>query len=226
MTIPRRDLNAPEGSTIATALTLHGCGRSDIAVGGREGWRIDSDGLSAGCAVSCPPQPDRKPRTSVSFTEALRSGLSKYATFSGRACRSEFIYWWLFWATAMVLAIECDRYLFPDNMQAWLVDRRATFLWQAGPITAFVTLGLFLPSLAMEIRRLHDIDCRGWWVVMKLCPPFGIIIPLILLFTKGTEGPNRYGPDPRDSGSERGIESGEAGEVFGQAPGRVQHEEA
>jgi uncharacterized membrane protein YhaH (DUF805 family) len=188
--------------------------------------KIDGNGPSAGCAVSNPPDLNRKQRTSVTFTEAVRSGFSKYANFSGRACRSEYVYWWVFWAVVMASAIVCDVCLFPDKVQAWLVHRRTPFPWLAGPITALTTLGLFLPSLAIEIRRLHDIDRRGWWVVIKLYPPFWIIITLILLFTKGTQGPNRYGPDPIASGSDPVVEGGEAGEVVGQAPGRVEDDKA
>ncbi len=66
-----------------------------------------------------------------------------------------------------------------------------------GPITALVGLGLFLPGLAVTVRRLHDTDRRGWWILLGLIPIIGIIVLIVFYCTAGTPGPNRFGPDPK-----------------------------
>ena len=57
-------------------------------------------------------------------------------------------------------------------------------------------LALFLPGLAVSIRRLHDRDKSGWWVLLAFIPLIGAIILLIWFIMRGTQGPNRFGPDP------------------------------
>ena len=117
----------------------------------------------------------------MGFTEAISSGFSKYVTFSGRASRSEYWYWTLFAILASIVALVIDLFVFPD------MDIR--------PVNTIVSLALFLPGLAVAIRRLHDLDRTGWWFLIAFT-----VIGLILLFVwycmKGTTGPNRYGPDP------------------------------
>jgi uncharacterized membrane protein YhaH (DUF805 family) len=68
-------------------------------------------------------------------------------------------------------------------------------LSEHGPIESLTSLILFLPGLAISIRRLHDIDRSGWWVLITFTV-IGIILLLIWACTRGTTGPNRYGPDP------------------------------
>ena len=60
-------------------------------------------------------------------------------------------------------------------------------------------LANFLPSLAVTVRRLHDTNRSGWWVLITLIPYIGGIILLILLCLKGTEGDNRFGEDPLEA---------------------------
>jgi uncharacterized membrane protein YhaH (DUF805 family) len=57
------------------------------------------------------------------------------------------------------------------------------------------SLAAFLPSLALNIRRLHDLDRTGWWVLLHFIPLVGAIILIIWFCTEGTQGPNRFGPD-------------------------------
>ncbi len=66
-------------------------------------------------------------------------------------------------------------------------------------------LAAFIPNLAVNVRRLHDRDMSGWWllglVVLSAIPVVGIIVSigwLVLMFLPGTQGPNRFGPDPKD----------------------------
>lgn len=135
----------------------------------------------------------------MTFTDAVRSGFSNYVTFSGRARRSEFWFWFLFMIIAIVVAGLLDGMLFPGmtEMQADMGDGMASFEGQGGPISALVVLGLFLPGLAMQIRRLHDVDRSGWWVLLSFIPLIGTIVLIVWWATEGTRGPNRFGSDPK-----------------------------
>ena len=135
----------------------------------------------------------------MTFIDAVRSGFSNYVTFSGRARRSEFWFWFLFAIIAGVVAAVLDSMLFPAMMdvQTDLGDGVASFSAQGGPISALVSLGLFLPGLAVAVRRLHDVDRSGWWLLLAFVPLIGIIVLIVWWCTEGTRGPNRFGPDPK-----------------------------
>jgi len=113
----------------------------------------------------------------MGFWQAVASGFSNYVNFSGRACRSEYWYWVLF----VVLV----------DIAAGIIDAA---LWTYA-ITSLADLALFLPGLALAVRRLHDLDRTGWWVLLVFIPVIGAIILIVWACTKGTEGPNRFGPD-------------------------------
>ena len=88
------------------------------------------------------------------FVEAVLVCLSKYATFSGRASRSEYWYFFLFQALASLAAVAIDlRYFTADLVQD-----------QSGPAGTVTALALFLPFLAVSWRRLHDTGRSGWWI--------------------------------------------------------------
>ena len=112
------------------------------------------------------------------FAQAISAGFSNYVNFSGRACRSEYWYWILFIVIADIVTGIIDAAL---GIQL---------------VTSIFGLVTLLPSLAIAIRRLHDLDRTGWWVLLGLIPLIGWIILLIWYVTKGTDGPNRFGPDP------------------------------
>jgi uncharacterized membrane protein YhaH (DUF805 family) len=117
----------------------------------------------------------------MNFPQAIKSCFKKYATFSGRAARSEYWYFSLFTCLCYVVATVLDiSFLKNDNQ----------------PLNLIFTLVLFLPSLAVWVRRLHDINMRGWWALISLIPIIGIIVMLILACIKGTDGDNRFGTDP------------------------------
>ncbi len=114
----------------------------------------------------------------MGFSEAVGSCFSKYVTFSGRAVRSEFWYFALFQILANLVASTVD-YSLGVNI--------------VGPLFDIVVA---LPALAVAVRRLHDIDKSGWWVLLWFVPIIGWLFLLIWHCTKGTLGPNRFGPDP------------------------------
>ena len=105
--------------------------------------------------------------------------LERYALFSGRAGRAEF--WWFFLANLIVGAILS------------LLGRAATIFVI---LYALYGLALIIPSLAVSIRRLHDIGRSGWWILIGLIPIVGVIVLLIFHATAGEPLPNSYGPTP------------------------------
>ena len=65
-----------------------------------------------------------------------------------------------------------------------------------GAISGIFTLLIFIPGLAAAARRLHDTDRSGFWILISFIPLIGIIWLIVLLTFKGSEGDNRFGPDP------------------------------
>src|SRR5262245_37102264 len=117
----------------------------------------------------------------MNFGQAIASGFSSYVNFSSRAPRSEYWYWTLFVVLVGIAAGIIDMTLFPEV--------------EVGPTNALSSLALFLPGLAVSIRRLHDLDRTGWWVLIVFTV-IGTILLIIWNCMRGTAGPNRFGPDP------------------------------
>ena len=118
----------------------------------------------------------------MTFGEAIQSGFRNYVGFSGRAARSEYWYWILF---VVMVAIA-----------AGIVDMAIIGNAAFRPLSTLISLGLFLPNLAIAIRRLHDHDKSGWFVLLALIPIVGAIILLVWFVQRGTVGGNRFGADP------------------------------
>jgi len=113
--------------------------------------------------------------------------LKRYAEFTGRSRRKEY---WMFTLLAIgiyIVASILDRIAGMNGMIAG----------RYGPIMALVALGLLVPSIAVSIRRLHDSDRSGWWLLLGLVPMVGEIIVLVFMVLKGTPGTNRFGADPK-----------------------------
>jgi uncharacterized membrane protein YhaH (DUF805 family) len=117
----------------------------------------------------------------MNFWQAITSGFSNYVTFSGRAVRSEYWYWVLFSIIGGLATEILDKAMFPD-------------VAAASPLNAVFDLITFLPSLAIAVRRLHDINRTGWWVLITITV-IGIFVLIYWACKKGTLGPNRFGPD-------------------------------
>jgi uncharacterized membrane protein YhaH (DUF805 family) len=113
----------------------------------------------------------------MGFVDAIKSGFNNYVNFSGRACRSEFWFWALFSLIANIVASIIDLGL------------------GVGFVGLIVALALLLPGIAVAVRRLHDIDRTGWWLLIAFTG-IGIILLLVWDCIKGTSGPNRFGADP------------------------------
>lgn len=123
----------------------------------------------------------------MNLQQAIKSCFNKYVTFSGRAARSEYWFWTLFTFIGALIASFIDGALFAGNTIGSSGN---------GPIYLIFVLAILLPGLAVSVRRFHDIDRSGWWLLTFLIPLLGIILMLIFFTKKGTTGDNRFGPDP------------------------------
>jgi uncharacterized membrane protein YhaH (DUF805 family) len=134
----------------------------------------------------------------MSFMESIRTVLSKYANFNGRARASEF--WWYYLAFMIVITVLYVLAVIPAAVAA----ANGGPGQDLSPVAVIAMLllfvvaaGLLLPTLAVTVRRLHDTDKSGFFYFMSFIPVAGGIIMLVLLAGAGTPGPNRFGPDPK-----------------------------
>jgi len=134
----------------------------------------------------------------MNLSDAIASGFSNYVNFSGRATRSEYWYWVLFIALVQIATLIIDLAI-NARMAAGISDLASVIAAVAagfyGVAAAIFGLATIIPSFAVTIRRLHDLDRTGWWIFLPLIPIVGGIVLLIWYCSKGTEGPNRFGPD-------------------------------
>ena len=106
--------------------------------------------------------------------------LKKYADFSGRARRTEY---WLFVLFSMVIA-----------MVLGVVDY---VLGSPGIVGLLFALAILIPSIAVGVRRLHDTDRSGWWLLIAFIPIIGTIALLVFLLLDSNPGENRFGSSPK-----------------------------
>lgn len=112
--------------------------------------------------------------------------LKKYAVFSGRARRKEY---WIFILISTIITIV----LGGIELAAGLYDP------ETGPglISGLYSLAVFIPSIAVLVRRLHDTNRAAWWLLMLLFPLIGAIVLIVFLATDSSAGDNQYGPNPK-----------------------------
>ena len=121
---------------------------------------------------------------------------SKYAVFDGRARRKEYWYWYLFNFLISIFFVVISFVITPpygtdtDNGIGWF----GIFIYV---LVIIYSLGVFIPNLAVTVRRLHDTNRSGWWYFISLIPFIGGIIFLIYLIEDSTPGDNQYGPNPK-----------------------------
>ncbi|GLZ50250.1 hypothetical protein Acsp06_64350 [Actinomycetospora sp. NBRC 106375] len=119
--------------------------------------------------------------------------LKQYADFSGRARRTEFWMFVLFNAIAYIVLALIDVLI----GTASFTSTGTGFSFGGGLLSGLYSLGVLIPSLAVAVRRLHDTDRTGWWLLIGLVPIVGGIVLLVFYCIEGTRGPNQYGPDPK-----------------------------
>jgi uncharacterized membrane protein YhaH (DUF805 family) len=113
--------------------------------------------------------------------------LRNYAGFSGRARRKEY---WMFTLFSIIFSIVA-------SLLDGALDTKVGPDGSLGLISMVYSLAVFIPSLAVGVRRLHDIGKSGWYLLIVFIPLAGVIWLLVLLCTEGQRGANEYGENPK-----------------------------
>lgn len=138
----------------------------------------------------------------VTFPEAIQLFFSRYVDFQGRSRRSE--YWWVALFNVVVFGV--------GTVLAMVLGGVNFETGEMGPLAYVVfgllglyALGILVPSIALFVRRLHDINQTGWiylgLVLLGFVPLIGLlasIAQIVIACIPGTVGPNKYGPDPKN----------------------------
>ena len=113
--------------------------------------------------------------------------LKRYAEFTGRSRRKEY---WMFLLGVFIAVIVL-------SIIEGIVGLSGMVGGVYGPLTTLFFLGILVPSIAVQVRRFHDQDKSGWFVLLGLIPFLGGLAVLVFMCLEGTRGPNRFGPDPK-----------------------------
>ena len=112
----------------------------------------------------------------MTFGESISVCLKKYFVFEGRASRSE--YWWF----QLIVS--------PSYFISEVLDNEISFFFLG------ITLFTFIPAISAGVRRLHDTNKSGFFLLISFIPFIGALVLLFFLIPVGTKGKNRFGPDP------------------------------
>lgn len=112
--------------------------------------------------------------------------LKKYAVFEGRARRKEYWFFVLFNVLALVALGMLDVLLGTYSEET-----------EVGLFSGLYALAVLIPSLAVTVRRLHDTNRSGWWVLIHFIPIIGAIVMLVFTVLDSQPGANRFGPNPK-----------------------------
>jgi uncharacterized membrane protein YhaH (DUF805 family) len=126
----------------------------------------------------------------MTFSEAVKSGFDHYTKFEGRAHKAAFWWWFLFQLLVYIGAEIIDAIL--GTPIFWII----------------AALGLLLPNLSVSIRRLHDTNRTGWWILIGLIPIVGFIVLLIFYLQQSDPGVNDYGPPMAEGAADPPVASG------------------
>lgn len=129
--------------------------------------------------------------------ELMFAPLKRYFDFQGRSRRAEY---WLFYLLTIIVTMVLYVPLLAVGMNFETGEPNAIG-GLVMLVLGLVWLGLFVPSLAVLIRRLHDTNRSGWWVLISFLPLVGGLVLFIFTVLNGTAGPNRFGADPKAESS-------------------------
>ena len=117
--------------------------------------------------------------------------LKKYSVFSGRARRKEY---WVFLLFNIVISVAL----------AVIDGATGTFSEEMGLglLGGVYALAVLIPSIAVSVRRLHDTDRSGWWLLLAVVPVLGAIVLLVFMALDSKPGENQYGPNPKETAAE------------------------
>ena len=143
------------------------------------------------------------------FVESIQRGFANTTTFHGRATRSEW-WWWLLFVVLVSLVLSLGTAAVTGDFPPDEMGQGAVYV-----VPLIFQILVLLPTAALVVRRFHDLDRTGWWVLLWLAGAIGGHIPvpivsgvagliglaiLIWFIFRGTEGDNQYGPDPLQAG--------------------------
>lgn len=117
----------------------------------------------------------------MDLSTSIKVCFKKYATFEGRAQRSEFWYFCLFCLLVGIVTLYID-----ISVLGYSVEEEYT------PLNTIAYLAVFIPSISVTARRLHDIGKSGWWMLLALTG-IGIILLIVWYATEGEKKKNRFG---------------------------------
>ena len=124
------------------------------------------------------------------FLETIKQ---RYAQFEGRARRSEYWYFTLYYFIFSFIAGMIDIF-FINPVILHATTEEAS---KGGLLGMALALGLLIPSIALAIRRLHDIGKSGWWLLIGLIPVVGLIVLIYFYVQDSQMGENLYGQNPK-----------------------------
>jgi len=114
--------------------------------------------------------------------------LKKYAVFSGRARRKEYWYFFLFNIIVSIVLGVIDGITGSFSPEAGM-----------GLLGGIYALAVLIPGIAVSVRRLHDTDRSGWWLLIALIPLIGAIVLLVFMVQDSKPGQNQFGSNPKEA---------------------------
>ena len=112
----------------------------------------------------------------MTFGESVSTCIKKYFVFEGRASRSE--YWWF----QLIVS--------PSYFISTVFENDIAYIFLG------ITLFTLIPAISAGVRRLHDTNRSGFFLLISFIPFIGGLVLLFFLIPEGTKGKNRFGPDP------------------------------
>ena len=112
--------------------------------------------------------------------------LRKYSQFDGRSRRKEYWFFSLFNFLALMVLTAMD-------IGAGVFDAENG----VGLLSGIYSVGVFIPSISVSVRRLHDTDRSGWYLLLAVIPVVGAIVLFVLFVLDSEPGENRFGPSPK-----------------------------
>lgn len=129
--------------------------------------------------------------------------LRRYADFSGRSRRKEY---WMFFLLIFIIGVTLGLITGTFTATSDPTNAFQMATWSSSSILlGLFYLAIFIPALAVQVRRFHDQDKTGWLVLLNFIPFIGGLIVLVFMCLEGTHGENRFGPDPKTDGNAKDV---------------------
>jgi len=117
--------------------------------------------------------------------------LKNYATFSGRARRKEY---WMFFLFNVLISLGLG--------VLDVVAGTYSVEYETGFFSGLYSLLVLIPGIAVGVRRLHDTNRSGWWILISLIPIIGVLVLFVFMCLDSQPGTNRFGVNPKEAASQ------------------------